>query len=151
VEEEITYEEVVRRLAPCGIDCARCVRYQSGDIKRLATELGDALGGFAAMAARSADRVPALRDYDRFAEIMSFFQGADCAGCRENGCPLPFCAARDCFREKEVDFCFQCDEYPCGRNQYPEMMAERWQVINDRMREVGPEQYYRESLEKPRY
>jgi hypothetical protein len=31
------------------------------------------------------------------------------------------------------------------------MMGERWRTINDRMRAVGPEQYYRESLEKPRY
>jgi hypothetical protein len=151
VEEEISYQQVVETLAPCGIDCERCVRYRSGSVKRLATELGQALQGFERMASKSADRVPALRDYDRFAEVLAFFQEADCAGCREGGCPLPFCAARDCFREKGVDFCFQCDEYPCGRNQYPEMMAERWRAINDRMRDAGPERYYLESLEKPRY
>jgi hypothetical protein len=149
--ERITYQDVVDRLAPCGIDCERCVRYEKGRIKGLATDLAAALEGFANMAAASADRVPALRDYDRFAEILGFFSGADCKGCRASGCPLPFCAARDCFREKAVDFCFQCDEYPCERNQYPEMMVRRWRAINDRMAEVGPEEYYRESLENPRY
>jgi len=151
MEETVTYQKVVNRLAPCGIDCERCVRYDKGTVKRLATELGAALEGFERMAARSVDRVPALKDYDRFAEILGFFRGSDCPGCREQGCPLPICAARDCYREKGVDFCFQCDEYPCERNQYPQIMVERWRAVNDRMREVGPEQYYRESLEKPRY
>jgi hypothetical protein len=151
MEESVTYQEVVERLAPCGIDCERCARYESGVIKRLATELAAALGGFASMAAKSAERVPVLQEYDRFAEILSFFQEADCPGCRAQGCPLPFCAARDCYREKGVDFCFECDEYPCERNQYPPMMVERWLAVNDRMRDVGPEQYYLESLEKPRY
>lgn len=151
VQEETTYEQILERLAPCGIDCQRCVRHRSGSVKRLAAELGEALEGFEKMAARSSDRVPVLRDYDRFAEVLGFLRGADCAGCREGGYPLPFCAARECFREKGVDFCFQCDEYPCGRNQYPETMDERWRAINERIRAVGPEQYYRESLERPRY
>jgi hypothetical protein len=30
-------------------------------------------------------------------------------------------------------------------------MAERWRSYNDRMREVGAEDYYRESLTRPRY
>lgn len=151
MKDETTYREVVERLAPCGIDCERCVRYRLGSVKRLACELGQVLEGFDKMAARSADRVPALGSYDQFADVLGFLQEADCAGCREGGCPLPFCAARECFKEKGVDFCFQCDEYPCERNQYPAMMDERWRAVNERMRAVGPEQYYRESLEKPRY
>jgi hypothetical protein len=151
MDEDLSYREVVERLAPCGIDCWRCVRYEAGDIKRLAAELSRALEGFESMAARSADRVPELQHYDRFVEILGFLREGDCAGCRAGGYPLPFCAARVCTREKGVDFCFQCDEYPCSRNQYPEGLAERWRVINERMREVGPLEYYCESLTKPRY
>jgi hypothetical protein len=151
MKEPITYQDVVESLAPCGIDCERCVRYESGTVRRLATELGAALEGFAAMAARSVDRVPVLSEYGRFVEILDFFRNSDCPGCRRQGCPLPFCAARDCYREKSVDFCFQCDEYPCERNQYPPMMVDRWLAVNDRMRDVGPVHYYQESLAKPRY
>lgn len=103
------------------------------------------------MAPKVADRVPALAEYERFREILCLFAGADCPGCRAGGSPLPFCAARTCFREQKVDFCFQCDLYPCDRNQYPENLGQRWRACNDRMREVGAEQYYQESLEKPRY
>jgi len=146
-----TYEEILERVAPCGLDCERCVRYERGRIRRLATELAESLEGFENMAPKVADRAPVLEDYDRFVEILGFFSQATCAGCRAGGCPLPFCAARVCHQEKGVDYCFQCDEYPCERNSYPENMDRRWRGNNDRMREVGIEQSYRESLDMPRY
>lgn len=39
----------------------------------------------------------------------------------------------------------------CGRNSYPENMALRWRRYNDRMREVGVVQLYREQRRLPRY
>jgi hypothetical protein len=151
MEDRPTYQDIVERLAPCGLDCERCVRYEQGRVKRLATELAAALEGFANMAPRVADRLPALREYDRFAEILELFGKADCKGCRAGEVQFPMCAARTCFKEQGVDFCFQCGQYPCQRNQYPENLAQRWRAGSDRMREVGAEAYYLESLEKPRY
>jgi hypothetical protein len=151
MEERFTYEDIVERLAPCGLDCERCVMYAEGRVKKLATGLAKALEGFENMAPRVADRFPPLRDYDRFVEILGLFGGATCAGCRRGGSTLPFCSARTCFKEQGVDFCFHCEEYPCERNAYPENMDRRWRSYNDRMREVGVEEYYRESLERPRY
>ncbi|MBN1320343.1 MAG: DUF3795 domain-containing protein [Thermoleophilia bacterium] len=151
MERELTYQEVVERLAPCGIDCERCAMYAHGRIRNHAVGLTDALTGFENMAARVVDRFPALREYDRFTEILALFAGAGCTGCRAGGAQLPFCAARTCFRDKEVDFCFQCEEYPCERNAFPENLASRWREYNDRMREIGVEGFYEESLERPRY
>jgi hypothetical protein len=147
----LTYQEITERLAPCGLDCERCVRYADGRIKKSAAGLALALEGFENMAPRVADRIPVLREYDRFAEILALLTQGDCVGCRAGGSQLPFCAARTCFREQGVDFCFQCREYPCERNDYPENMVQRWRAYNDRMREAGVETYYQESLEKPRY
>ena len=151
MEDEITYQAVVARLAPCGIDCERCVMYADGRVRRRATSLAEALEGFENMAAKMAGHLPVLAQYDRFAEILALFSGASCTGCRSRGSNLSFCAARSCYREHNVDFCFQCDEYPCERNGYPAEFLERWRSYNDRMREVGVEQYYRESLDEPRY
>ena len=151
MEERLTREDIVQRLAPCGIDCERCVMYGRGRIKNLASGLLQALEGFEHMAPRVADRFPALREYDRFTEVLRLFTEGDCLGCRAGGPEMPFCSARTCFREKGVDFCFECAEYPCERNAYPENMAERWRRYNDRMREVGVEDYYQESLTRPRY
>jgi hypothetical protein len=151
MEEAPTYAQILERLAPCGIDCERCVMCSQGRVKNLAAGLAQALEGFENMAPKVADRVPCLGEYDRFAEVLALFAGAGCTGCRDGGQPLPFCAARTCFKEQGVDFCFQCDEYPCERNTFPENLAWRWREYNDRMREVGLEQFYRESLAKPRY
>lgn len=143
--------EVLERLAPCGLDCERCVTFAHGRVKQLAVDLGKALEGFETMAPRVADRVPALSEYGSFGEILSFFAGAGCAGCRAGGCPLPFCAARTCAREQGFDFCYECAEYPCERNSYPGDLHRRWRSNNDRMREVGAERFLQESLERPRY
>jgi hypothetical protein len=151
MEESFTYDDVVSRLAPCGLDCERCVNYAEGTVTTLAAALGEALEGFDTMAPRVADRVPALASYGGFREVLDFFVHAGCTGCRAGGSQLPFCAARTCFREQGVDFCFQCSEYPCERNSYPENLAERWRARNDRMREVGAERFYAESLSEPRY
>jgi hypothetical protein len=151
MENRHSYEDISERLAPCGLDCHRCVAFERGDVRRLATELASALQGFENMAPKVADRVPGLKDYDLFAGILSHFAQAACPGCRAGGGPLPFCAARTCHREQGVDYCFQCGEYPCGRNGYPENLVARWRGNNDRMREAGVEQFYRESLERPRY
>ncbi len=103
------------------------------------------------MAPRAADRHPALAAYSEFGQILGLLAGASCAGCREGGSSLPFCAARTCFKEHGVDFCFQCPEYPCERNDYPANLVQRWRACNDRMREIGAERYYEESLSRPRY
>jgi hypothetical protein len=151
MEKRLAREEIVDRLAPCGIDCERCVRYAHGRVRSLATGLAETLKGFENMAPIAAGHVPCLGQYDRFLEVLGFFAEADCAGCRIGGPDVAFCTARNCFREQGVDFCFECAEYPCERNAYPEDLARRWRAFNDRMREVGVEEFYRESLEKPRY
>jgi hypothetical protein len=63
----------------------------------------------------------------------------------------PVCAARTCASEKGVDFCFECGEYPCNRNNYPPRLEVRWRTCNDRMREIGAEAFYDEQLGTPRY
>lgn len=149
--DQLTYEEIVERLAPCGIDCQRCVACAHGRVKSLATELRAALQGFERMAPGMSEHAPALAGYDRFAEVLDSFAQAPCPGCRSGGAPLPFCTAPACIKERGVDYCFQCSDYPCEHNAYPEELARRWRLQNDRMREVGVESYYRESLQKPRY
>jgi hypothetical protein len=103
------------------------------------------------MAPRMTAHAPALAHYQQFADALDLFANASCIGCRGGGSNLPFCAARRCHKGQGVDYCFQCDQYPCTWNEYPEDFDKRWRAANDRMREVGVEEYYRESLQEPRY
>lgn len=145
------YQEILKKLAPCGLDCSRCVNYAHGEVKELSGRLGGALQGFDKIAAMVKDWLPVMNGYPQFAQVLEFYQQASCKGCRAGGFEPPFCAARTCFREKGVDFCSQCDEYPCGKNQYPEDLAAQWRANNDRMKEVGVEAFYGEQKLKPRY
>ena len=146
-----TYEEILERLAPCGSGLRAVRPLREGADQAVGHGACRILEGFENMAPKVIERAPVLKDYAAFAKVLEFFTDAGCTGCRAGGCPLPFCAARVCYQEKGVDYCFQCDEYPCGRNSYPEEFGTRWRDKNDRMREVGVEQFYRESLGSPRY
>jgi hypothetical protein len=75
MDRALTYEQVVSRLAPCGIDCERGAMAAQGRVRKLATELGDALTGFDKMAARLADKDPALAGYEGFLDVLRFFTG----------------------------------------------------------------------------
>ena len=67
MEKQPEYRDILGRLAPCGLDCERCVMCAQGRVRRLATDLATALEGFETMAPRVVERVPALAHYDRFA------------------------------------------------------------------------------------
>ncbi len=40
----MNYEDVVRRLAPCGLGCSRCADYENGEIRELSLRLIQLLG-----------------------------------------------------------------------------------------------------------
>ena len=140
------YNEILARLAPCGLDCSRCFNFHDSEIKQLSIRLGELLDGFESGADYLANWFPQLRSYAQFKEVLDLFQQGKCHGCRYDICILP-CNAKDCFIEKGVDFCFQCDEYPCSRPP----LTRKWRRINDMMKELGIERYYERQLQIPRY
>ncbi|MCX7711202.1 MAG: DUF3795 domain-containing protein [Clostridia bacterium] len=77
--------------APCGLDCFNCELYEENldEVKR-----------------------------KKFAEAFSLSEEkVACKGCRaQGGCRLHWgnCDMLDCVKEKNVDFCFQCSEFPCS-------------------------------------
>jgi len=143
--------EIVDRLAPCGLDCRRCAVFAEGAVKQLATSLQAELAGFEKIAAKLAGKDPVLAHYREFLEVLGRLTEGSCVGCRRGGATLPFCAARTCYREKQVDFCFECDEFPCKRNSFPANLEERWLAYNHRMKAIGVERFFEEQLAKPRY
>jgi len=70
-----------------------------------------------------------------------------CPGCRQGGGP-PFCAIRKCARERGLDLCVFCDEYPCKRvlgiaKGYPTLIAD-----GQRIREIGLKRWIQEQEER---
>jgi len=56
-----------------------------------------------------------------------------------------------CVKERGVDFCFECDEFPCERTQLPPALYERWKNNNEAMKDLGVEGYYERIKDLPRY
>jgi len=149
----LQYDEILKHLAPCGLDCGRCAGYAAGEIRALSTRLKELLANYGRVAAYMAESRPEFAGYGAFEALLDTFSKGPCGGCRsgENICPLDSCAARTCHRETGVDFCFQCAQYPCAGQFAGMPLRERWMALNDRMKEVGVEAFYEEQLKTPRY
>jgi hypothetical protein len=50
-----------------------------------------------------------------------------------------------------VDFCFQCNEFPCERTVFDPDLKDRWIAMNARMKEVGVQTYLLETKDLCRY
>ncbi len=145
------YKEVVERLAPCGLDCSRCADYTGGEIQKLSAQLDDLLNGYLRVARMKKDIKPVFTGYPQFEEVLKSFTQAACSGCRGNNVLCPFeCVASVCSMEKGVDFCFQCEEFPCSKI-IDTRIQERWLSFNLRMKEIGVEEFYLEQSKLPRY
>lgn len=96
--------------AYCGLYCGHC--YSRTHIAPTAQALQEQmrLQGFETFG-------PYMEDYEAFWRFLTALNAASgCPGCRENG-GNPSCSMRICAREKGVDACPLCEEYPCDRLQ----------------------------------
>ncbi|MTI84483.1 MAG: DUF3795 domain-containing protein [Firmicutes bacterium] len=146
------YNNVLQHLAPCGLDCVRCADYEHGEIKQLSSRLIQILGNYRRVAKIKNENKPIFSGYSQFEEILTSLSNGSCSGCRGQNvlCPITTCFAKTCHKEKNVDFCFQCNEYPCVK-QFTGRLRERWRYINDRMKDIGVVEYYYEQVKLPRY
>lgn len=147
----MNYEEILKMLSPCGLDCGRCADYAGGEIHRTSKNLAGLLENYQRVAGMKEDSIPVYKNYSHFKEILQCFAGGPCGGCRSlnNRCFIE-CRAKDCLTSRKVDFCFQCADYPC-ESQFTGSLRERWLKRNDRMKEIGVEEFYKEQLKVPRY
>ncbi len=146
------YEDFLKILGPCGLNCGKCLAFAGGDIQRTAEDLKHLLGdNFAAYASRFSGMDPVFTNYPVFSEFLDHLTGGTCKGCRKGECLFKACQVKDCIKEKEVDFCFQCDQFPCDRHGFPEGLEKRWQKNNRMMKELGMKGYYERIKDEPRY
>jgi hypothetical protein len=148
------YEFIKSRLAPCGLHCGKCFAFVDGDIKNYSSKLKNELGDFDVYAKRFVELLddPIFINYPDFKELLSYLSTVDCKGCRKEKCKIfKNCKVRICSEEKNVDFCFQCPEFPCDNTGFDEHLNKRSRDINIKMKEIGIENYYNEIKDKPRY
>jgi len=144
-------KEILKNIAPCGLACYKCVSFKDGKIRYHSQKLLELLGNFDKFAKRFSSFMPIYSKYPDFKEILKLFSEAKCEGCREGICNNPNCEVASCIKEKAIDFCYMCDDFPCEKmNKIPDL-KKRWIEMNNRIKEIGITQYYKETKIKPRY
>jgi hypothetical protein len=93
------YDQVIQRLAACGLDCSRCADYKNGEIGELSAKLSGLLTGYDRLAKIKSERNPAFEGYDKFKEVLDIFAEPSCGGCRSDSvqCPIT-CHAKLCHK-----------------------------------------------------
>lgn len=150
-DREMKYEDILHELAPCGLNCRKCVAFRDGDIRKTSEQMQRLLGSFDLYAERFSRFAPVFVNYPAFKELLAHFAQADCRGCRSGQCRYPNCGVMACHTDKGVDFCFQCDEFPCDKTNFDPDLKRRWMQMGSRMKEVGVEAYHEETKDAPRY
>ncbi|MBW1784037.1 MAG: DUF3795 domain-containing protein [Deltaproteobacteria bacterium] len=148
------YEEIKASLAPCGLSCETCFAHVDGDIRRYSLKLKEKLGNFHPYAKRFETLLdnPVFKKYPDFKQMLDYLASENCKGCRNEECKLfQNCGVRGCHQEKQVDYCYQCDAFPCNRTNFDDSLCKAWVRINEIIRNEGIEKYYEKTLKRPRY
>jgi len=145
------YQEILSFLAPCGLSCRKCFAYSKGEIGHHSKKLQELLGNFDIYAERFSRFLPQFKNYPSFKKMLAYFAAPDCLNCRQGTCKYANCGVVDCYQKKGVDFCYQCDEFPCNKNNFDPHLEKRWLQMNSRMKEIGVEAYYEENKDVCRY
>lgn len=150
----MTPPQILEALAPCGLNCKKCFAHVDGDIRKYSEKLREALGNFDIYARRFETLLenPVFKKYPDFKEMLDFFATENCRGCRHEQCKLfKGCGVRACHQEKSIDYCHQCEEFPCDKTGFDEHLHARWIKLNERIKAVGIEQYHAETKDQHRY
>lgn len=148
------YKNILTNIGPCGLNCSKCFAFKRGEISKLSSELKSKLGDFDVYAERFVDLLdePIFEKYPDFKKMLNHFTDANCNGCREDSCKLfENCKVKQCSKDHSVDFCFECDEFPCSKHGFDDHLEKRWITIQNKMRNMGVKNYFLEIKDKSRY
>ncbi|MBL7161658.1 MAG: DUF3795 domain-containing protein [Anaerolineales bacterium] len=126
----------------CGLYCGLCAARTRIPKRAAALQEAMTIGGWPDWGA----------DIPGFAEFWRFLEGlatGGCPGCRAGGGP-PQCQIRNCARQRGLELCSRCPDFPCSRIEalgaiYPTLIAD-----NRRLQTVGLEQWLSEQEERAR-
>ena len=132
-------------LSYCGIYCGGCPMYTreishaSDKLEQLTSQVG-----FDQMAEFSPD----MAWYPEFKQKLTWIKAnIICDGCRGDGRQYHRgCTLRECTKAKGIDFCINCDNYPCGTVEEFKTQSPFFQGNMERIREIGVEAFIEEQI-----
>jgi len=126
----------------CGLYCGLCS--SRNRIPRRARDLEDVMHkeGWDQWGAE----IPGFKEFWAFLGFLA--ESESRCSCRAGECGPPFCGIRKCARERGVEICVFCEDYPCERilglaKGYVTLLAD-----GQRMRSIGVEAWIAEQEER---
>ncbi len=144
-------ETILRDIAPCGLVCRTCVSGKSSVIREQAERLNFFLDGFDDLAKRIASFDPTYEKYPDFKIMLDKFANPGCEGCRDGKGIHTACIIPGCIKERGIDFCAQCEEFPCDRTGFMPALLEKWHKSTAELRELGVEKYHERAIARSHY
>jgi hypothetical protein len=144
-------DALLEKIAPCGLVCHTCVAAKAGIVRQHGQALLTFLESFDQYAERLSAYEPRLKSYPDFLAVLQLIGEASCEGCRDGVCRFPGCEIAPCAREKGVDFCYECDSFPCDKADFEPLLKVKWLTANGRMKEIGAKAYFEEVKDSTHY
>lgn len=157
--------KLLQYVAPCSLLCYACGSFKDGPVSECARRLHTYWEGYCEFRSRylpEESRSAWHTEFKAFDDTLQYLGGASCPGCRNNppsnkgtwGC-LEGCVPQACVKEHGVDFCAECDEFPCQKAKdfftTHENLVDEWESGNRRIKEVGAEAYFEEKKDISHY
>jgi hypothetical protein len=140
VGKRVTLEGEHRQISCCGrYHCASCA-YHRGDIVEEARDLMVYVDDYQSLGLIA--EAQGACDFEEFKRGLRWLASQDepCRGCRFGGgwSWWPDCPVRDCVMERGLDFCHQCDDFPCTRLKEEPLLGRKKVIVetNEEMRGV---------------
>lgn len=144
-------DDIFKIVAPCGLLCYTCDKLEGGIINKTAKKLLFLLESYKSVVKAYSKSTPVLTKYDNFKEVLEYFANVNCKGCREGKCNNSDCIVPACIKEKNINFCFECAEFPCEKTGFDDKLKDKWIRKNLKIKEIGFEKYFEEEKAKPHY
>lgn len=151
--------KILKAVAPCSMFCSTCTGCKYGDISLHATLLVKLLEGHEEfldknLKSQYRDR---LDEFKIFMKRLKKFANPKCGGCRNggaSGCSIKGCVIPECVKEHNVNYCGECNEFPCNKvkkSGFKETTIKKWLDGSNKIKEIGIENYYQENKDVPHY
>lgn len=155
-EGEISLEraDLLEKIAPCSLVCHTCTAYEHGVICESAKQLLKYLEGvgefYEQHCPEEAER------FLPFAKELEKYGSGHCSGCRNrehHSCSIKGCFILDCTKQHGVDFCGECDQFPCDKTRtlFEEEVYVQWLEGNQKIKLYGIEEFWKENGIRPHY
>jgi hypothetical protein len=142
---------LLRVIAPCGLLCYTCDAMKDGVINASAKKLLYVLGSYDSFLDGSPGSRTISDKYNDFKEVLEYLANGKCHGCREDHCMDSNCIIPKCTEDRGILFCFECKDFPCDKTGFPTGLREKWIRKNNKIKEIGIEQFFEEEKKVPHY